>query len=140
MSFKEYLKEKLLLENTKIKKVPDNSESFEGKTDPTQYDNDNKVILVKQSYDTKKDIEGWMVHEQKHADLDKKGFKDDGKEYPYNNTEMEAYIAQFKALKKRGIKDFEELKDNKKFPTLSIKITKNNGSNEKILMKYWKNA
>lgn len=114
-------------------------DAFEGKTDPTQYSYDDKVIQVKSTYDYKNDPEGWIVHEEKHAELDRKNVKDDGKDYPTNNIEREAYIAQFKALKKRGM-IYKDLFDKKKFPTLFIKLTKHNGSFESILRKYWENA
>jgi len=129
MSFIQYL-----LENRVKIKVEDSA--FEGKSDPTQYDKETNTILIKSSMKNKikSDPEGWMVHEYKHAEL--RNIKDDGKEYPTNNIEREAYKAQFKYLKGKGFK-FEDLFDNNKFPTLSLKLTKYNGEYEPILRKYW---
>jgi hypothetical protein len=96
------------------------NKGFDGKTDPTQYSIDKNIIYVKPSYDIPNDNEGWMVHEFAHSNFN---IADDGKDYPYNNTEKYAYTKQFNFLKhSKGINDFDELKDSSKFPTLSIKI------------------
>jgi len=115
-------------------KVVVNDASFEGKTDPTQYSNEDGVIYVKSSYDTKEDPEGWMVHEYKHSEM--RNVPDDGKEYPTNNIESEAYKAQFKFLAGRG-KTLQDIQDPKQFPTLAPKFTKYNGEYAPILIKYW---
>lgn len=100
----------------------------EGKNDPTEYDSADRVVRVRSDYDYKKDPLNWMKHELIHYLLHKKGSKDDGKEYPTNNTERVAYTYQFKKFKQQGIKKFEDL------PNLG----KNH--HEKILKKYWEDA
>jgi len=114
------------------------TKSFEGKSDPTQYDAENHIILVKPTYNVKLDPEGWMVHEYEHGKL---SVKDDGKPYPENAVERVAYTVQFKFLKStKKAERFEDLKNSKKFPTLSLKITKHGGEYEPILKKYWEMA
>lgn len=83
---------------TKI--VVDDSTFPPQKIDPTQYDAENDIILVKSSYDTVKDPAGWMVHEKVHAKL--RNTPDDGKQYPSNSIERAAYTEQFKYLKQKG--------------------------------------
>lgn len=109
--------------------------SFSGKTDPTQYSHDSHEILVKSTYDTEKDPEGWMAHEYKHSEADRFGVKSNGEPYPCDNIESRAYREQFRLLWFRGF-SFEDLKDRNRFPTLSLKI----GKYEKILKKYWRNV
>ena len=50
-----------------------------------------------------------MIHEKKHYDLYCMGIIYDCKKYPTNNIEEIAYKAQFKELKKRGCKNFNEV-------------------------------
>ena len=100
----------------------------EGKNDPTEFDSDDNVVRIRSDYDYKKDPLNWMKHELIHYLLYKKGSKDDGKEYPTNNTERVAYTYQFKKFKRQGIKKFEDL------PDLGKK------QHEKILKKYWEDA
>ena len=77
----------------------------EGKNDPTEFSSDEDIVRVREDYDYKKDPVGWIRHEAMHHKLHhNKGFKDDGKEYPTNNTEEKAYIFQFKYLKNKGYK------------------------------------
>jgi len=123
-SFKEYIKE------SAPRIVVDDS-TFEGKTDPTQYSDDDNVIYVKSTYDVKNDPEAWIVHELIHG----KRIPDDGAEYPYNKVERIAYTEQFTELIKRGF-TFEDISDMSKFPTLSIKVKKF----PTVLYKYWKYA
>jgi len=119
-------------------KIVVDTKSFEGKTDPTQYSAETHTILVKPTYNTKTDPEGWMVHEFEHAKLN---VKDDNKPYPENSVERVAYMAQFKFLKdtKKALV-FNDLKDPKKFPTLSLKFTKYSGEWEPVLKKYWETS
>jgi hypothetical protein len=125
------LKGKQMTNNLPIKKVDDSL--FEGKSDPTQYDYQTNTILVKSSYDVETDPEGWIVHESIHHKL--KDVKDDGKPYPTNNIEKEAYMAQFKVLSERG-HFLYEIKDVNIFPTLSLKFK--NEEYVKTLEKYWR--
>jgi len=118
--------------------VVDNKQ-FEGKSDPTQYSIEDDIIYVKSNYNIHKDVEGWIIHEYEHSK--QKNVKDDKKEYPYNNIERMAYIAQFKWLKKTGkALTFNDIQDKKKFPTLSLKFIKYNGAWKEILKKYWELA
>jgi len=96
----EIIKEEIhkFLSETKI--VVDDSTFPPQKIDPTQYDAENDIILVKSSYDTVKDPAGWMVHEKVHAKL--KDTPDDGKRYPTNSIEKAAYTTQFQYLKQKG--------------------------------------
>jgi len=111
---------------------------FKGKTDPTQYDAEKNIILVKPSYNIEQDPEGWMVHEYAHTEFD--GINDD-KHYPENSIERFAYIKQFRFLKNTNkASTFNNLKDDKKFPTLSLKFIKYNGEWETTLKKYWELA
>jgi hypothetical protein len=122
----------IIIKENKLQIIIDDSQ-FEGKTDPTQYSKEDDIIYIKSTYDQKTDPEGWMVHEFKHADL--KDTLDDGKQYPTNNTESEAYKAQFKFLAGRG-KTLVDIQDQKQFPTLAIKFIKY----APILTKYWNEA
>ena len=101
----------------------------EGKDDLTEFDAESNVVRVRSDYDYKKDPFNNMKHELIHYLLHKKGFKDDGEEYPTNNTEEKAYTYQFKAFKKQGIKNLEDIID---------KIGKRH--HMETLKKYWNNA
>ena len=101
---------------------------MKGKLDPTEYDAKNDAIRIRADYDYKKDEAGWLVHEQKHSELNAKGFKDDGKEYPSNSTEAEAYKAQFAYLKKKGYK-FDDI--------FGIKTMEHKAKYKTILKTYW---
>lgn len=74
----------------------------EGKDDPTEYSYDKHIIKVRSDYNWKTDPAGWIVHERVHKKLDEQGFKDDGKPYPENAVEHQAYVEQFKSLKQKG--------------------------------------
>ena len=133
-SIDSFLNEKLQIKP----KIVVDTKSFEGKSDPTQYDAKNHTILVKPTYNVKSDPEGWMVHEYEHGKLN---VKDDDKPYPQNAVERAAYVAQFKFLKTtKKAERFEDLKNPKKFPTLNLKFTKYGGEWEPILKKYWEIA
>ena len=101
----------------------------EGKKDPTEFDGDNSVVRVRSDYDYIKDPINWMRHELIHYMMHKKGIKDDGKDYPMNNTEVRAYTYQFKEFKKQGVKSLEDIID---------KMGKRH--HEQILKKYWDQA
>ena len=133
-SIDSFLNEKLQIRP----KIVVDTKSFEGKTDPTQYSAETHTILVKPTYNMKTDPEGWIVHESEHAKLN---IKDDNKPYPENSVERVAYTAQFKFLKATNkAVVFNDLKDSKKFPTLSLKFTKYGGEWEPVLKKYWEMA
>ena len=97
----------------------------EGKSDPTEFSTNDNIVRVREDYDYKKDPQGWMRHEYMHWKLHNSDFEDDGKDYPLNNTEVEAYKYQFKFLKKRGFKNLEDVPG----------LKKDNYTN--ILKKYW---
>ena len=80
-----------------------------GKSDPTEYSSREKIVRVREDYDYKKDMVGWMRHELIHYLLEKKGFKDDGRTYPNNAVEREAYSHQFRYLKAMGYKDIRSV-------------------------------
>lgn len=102
----------------------------QGKKDPTEFDADHDVVRIRGDYDYKKDPTGWMRHEMMHHKLHHtKGWKDDGKEYPYNSTEVQAYTNQFKHLKKKGYKSFKDVPGFDK-----------SSEYDNILNKYWQNA
>jgi len=122
-----------LLEQNQSLIVVDDS-AFEGKDDPTQYNNEEEKIYVKSNYNVKEDKEAWIVHELGHHRYRNK--EDDNKPYPYNKVERFAYQEQFKELKRRGF-EFEDLLNKEYFPTLSLKLTKYNGEYYDILKKYW---
>ena len=100
-----------------------------GKIDPTQWSSENKQIQVRDDYDDVNDPAGWMEHERIHQELDNNPeHKDDGLDYPSNNTEMKAYVKQFKFLKNKGY----QFEDIFKIPTMEHKI-----DHKDILKKYW---
>src|SRR5271157_4875792 len=100
-----------------------------GKTDPTQWSSENKQIQVRDDYDDINDPAGWMEHEREHQRLDTDtSHKDNGLDYPFNNTEQHAYIQQFKYLKNKGY----QFEDIFKIPTMEHKI-----NYKDILKKYW---
>jgi len=100
-----------------------------GKHDPTEFSDEDNCVKIREDYDYKTDPLGWLRHEYIHYKLyNDKSFKDDGKIYPYNNTESAAYTYQFKYLKKKGYKNLEDIK------------TLNKNDDLKILKKYWDKA
>ena len=107
----------------KIKIVPVNEWPI-GKSDVTEYDKEKRIINVRSDYDYVKDPQGWIVHELKHHELNLTGFKDDDKEYPYNDVERQAYESQFKHLKKLGVNHWRD-------------VIKNKDQHSKVLERYW---
>lgn len=86
-----------------------------GKIDPTEYNNDYKLIHVRSDYDYENDPAGWIEHEKGHADW--KGSLDFS-EYPDNPIEWQAFGRQFKYLKSKGF-DFEGIFE---IPTMEHKV------------------
>ncbi len=81
-----------------------------GKLDPTEYDYETSTIRVRDDYPLTTDPAGWIVHEQAHATLHRSAtHKDDGKPYPFNNTERLAYTMQFLYLINQGYILFEAI-------------------------------
>jgi len=102
----------------------------EGKKDPTEFSDEEDAVRVRDDYDYKKDPTGWMRHEMIHYKLHHTtGWKDDEKEYPYNSTEAQAYIYQFKYLKKKGYKNYKDVPGFDK-----------SAEYDNILNKYWQNV
>ena len=91
----------IIQQKPKLQIIPKNKWS-PYKNDPTEYDGENHVIRVRDDYDYKTDPAGWIIHELEHTRLDFDGHQDDGKEYPFNSTEVQAYTKQFVYLKKKG--------------------------------------
>ena len=78
-------------------------EWMEGKEDPTEWSESTKTIRIRSDYDFKEDRQGWLMHEIAHAFLNYLNAQDDGKEYPFNSTEVVAYTAQLMHLYERDL-------------------------------------
>lgn len=90
-----------------------------GKIDPTQFNSEKDIIQIKSEFVkyilSKGDTCGWLIHETAHHIMIAKNIIDDNLEYPANKIERFAYSCQFKYLQENGLKNIEELKNDKYF-------------------------
>jgi hypothetical protein len=117
-------------ENVGNIKIIDVREWPEGKIDPTEYSPTTDTIHIRSDYGMD-DPAGWIVHEKVHA-ANKKlpQWSDD---YPNNQIERLAYVAQFKYLISE--KGCQTLDDVFKIPTMGHKAQYRN-----ILQRYFDEA
>jgi len=86
-----------------------------GKSDPTEYSYDDKLIRVRKDYwGLPNDPAGWLKHEEIHAMLP----PDTSGKYPNNPVEEKAFKAQFKHLMSLGHK----FNDIFKIPTMEHEV------------------
>lgn len=117
--------ELLFDESIRIIAVPDDDLVWEGKYDPSQFDEKLNCIKVKASFDWS-DPDKWLIHERAHVALFARGLKnhcDKLHPYPSNPIERGAYKTQLYHLLRGGV-DLGKIMGDPKHKVLRNKFEK----------------